>query len=290
MLTDLVRLARPTHWIKNVFVLIPVPFALADAAQRGVELTAGVFLLGLLGFCLTNSAVYTLNDLLDAQSDRLDPRKRDRPLAAGKVSAAAAVVQGAVLVLIGLGLCLASGRMAAVWLALLYVALNAAYSLAVKHVPLLDVFLLSSGFVIRVLLGCALIAASPSAWLLLCTSALALFVGFAKRRTDLAAGLDGNHRGSLRGYSRAFLDQAITICAGVALAAYALYSIEAKVFLPQREMASMPFVAYGILNYLRLADSQDAGGSPVEIAYRSLSSQLCAIGWGVAVTWSLGMW
>jgi hypothetical protein len=135
-----------------------------------------------------------------------------------------------------------------------------------------------------------LIAASPSAWLLLCTSALALFVGFAKRRADLAAGLDGNHRGSLRGYSRAFLDQAIAICAGVALAAYALYSIEAKVFLPQREMASIPFVAYGILNYLRLADSQDAGGSPVEIAYRSLSSQLCAIGWGVAVTWSLGMW
>ena len=290
MLADLVRLARPTHWIKNVFVLIPVPFALADAAQRGVELIPGVFLLGLLGFCLTNSAVYTLNDLLDAQSDRLDPRKRHRPLAAGKVSAAAAVVQGAVLVLIGLGLCLASGRMAAVWLALLYVALNAAYSLAVKHVVLLDVFLLSSGFVIRVLLGCALITASPSAWLLLCTSSLALFVGFSKRRADLAAGLDGNHRGSLGGYSRAFLDQAIAVCAGVALAAYALYSIEAKVFLPQREMASMPFVAYGILNYLRLADSEDTSGSPVEIAYRCLSSQLCAIGWGVAVTWSLGMW
>jgi decaprenyl-phosphate phosphoribosyltransferase len=290
MLADLWRLARPTHWIKNVFVLLPVPFALADATQPGVELIPGVFLLGLLGFCLTNSGVYTLNDLLDAEADRLHPRKRNRPIAAGRISTTAAAVQGAVLFLIGLGLCLATGKMAAGWLALLYVAVNLTYSLRAKRVALLDVFLLSSGYVIRVLLGCVLITASPSAWLLLCTSSLALFVGFAKRRADLTAGLDHNHRQSLRGYSKAFLDQATAICAGVALAAYALYSLESSVFLAGRQLASIPFAAYAILNYLRLAEIENAGGSPVEIVYRSPSIQLCALGWAAAVAWSLGKW
>jgi hypothetical protein len=124
----------------------------------------------------------------------------------------------------------------------------------------------------------------------LCTSSLALFLGFVKRRADLTAGLDSSHRPSLRGYSTAFLDQAITLCAGVAMLAYALYSIDAAVMVEGREMVSMPFVAYGVLNYLRLADTENAGGSPVEIAYGSRSSQLCAVCWVIAVTWSLGIW
>ena len=179
---------------------------------------------------------------------------------------------------------------ATVTIAAAYVAINVVYNLGAKHVPLLDVFLLSSGFVIRVLLGCALVSAAPSPWLLLCTSTLALFLGFTKRRADLTEELDLDHRPSLRGYSKAFLDQAVSICAGVAILSYALYSIEAKVLLPGREMASMPFVAYGILNYLRMVDVEDAGGSPVEIAYRSPTTQICAVAWLVAVTWSMGLW
>lgn len=292
MPASLLRLARPADWIKNLFVLIPVPFALVAARSEGVPFPfdAVTFAMGLFGFCLINSAVYTLNDLFDAEADRLHPRKRNRPIAAGQVSATAAAVQVAVLLLLGTGLCIATGKLGAVTLALGYFGLNFSYSLGAKHVALLDVFLLSSGFVIRVLLGCVLVQAAPSAWLLLCTSSLALFLGFTKRRADLTAGLDSNHRPSLRGYSRAFLDQAITICAGVALLAYALYSIDSKVLMESREMASMPFVAYGILNYLRLADTENAGGSPVEIAYSSRASQLCAVGWIVAVTWSLGIW
>jgi len=294
MPTGLIRLARPTHWIKNVFVLIPVPFALAAAAKDpliDVRFETVGFLVALIGFSLINSAVYTLNDLLDAKADRLHPKKRLRPIAAGVVSPRAAIVQIGILALLGLALCIATGKPAAVWLVVAYSAINLAYSLGAKHVALLDVFLLSSGFVIRVLLGCVLVGAQPSAWLLLCTSSLALFLGFTKRRGDLRAGLDGNHRPSLRDYSKAFLDQAITICAGVALLAYALYSIDAEVFRPGREMVSMPLVAYGIFNYLRLADMADNGGSsPVHIAYHSRSSQICAIAWIVAVTWSLGIW
>jgi 4-hydroxybenzoate polyprenyltransferase len=157
-------------------------------------------------------------------------------------------------------------------------------------VALLDVFLLASGFTIRVLLGVALVGVTPSAWLLLCTSALALFLGFTKRRGDLISGVDHSHRPSLRGYNVSFLDHAMIICAGVALLAYALYSIESKVFTHGREMASMPFVAYGILNYLRLAEMENIGDSPVDVAYTSRSSQVCVICWIVAVAWSLGIW
>ena len=288
MFTDLTRLARPKHWIKNVFVLLPVPFALKATGGEGFSFLS--FLFGLAGFCLVNSAIYTLNDLCDAATDRLHPRKCRRPIAAGKVPRFVAVIQIFVLLIAGLGLCFAAEKPATLTIVAAYVVINVVYNLGAKHVPLLDVFLLSSGFVIRVLLGCVLVSAAPSPWLLLCTSTLALFLGFTKRRADLTEELDLDHRPSLRGYSKAFLDQAMSICAGVAILAYALYCIEAKAVLkPSREMASLPFVAYGILNYLRMVHVEGVGGSPVEVAYHSLSMQICALGWLVAAMWSLGL-
>jgi 4-hydroxybenzoate polyprenyltransferase len=297
MLTGLIRLARPRDWIKNVFVLLPVPFALKamDAAGQPRNFSALAFCLGFFGFCLVTSAVYTLNDLWDAKTDRLHPKKCRRPIASGEVSPTAAAVQLAVLLIAGMALCVAAERYPSVIIVLAYVAANLAYNLGARNVALLDVFLLSSGFVIRVLLGCALVAMPPSPWLLLCTSTLALFLGFTKRRADLSEDLDSKHRPSLRGYDKAFLDQAMSICAGVAVLAYALYCIEAKepakgIFRPGRELASLPFVAYGVLDYLRMVHVEGIGGSPVDIAYHSRSMQVCAIGWIVAVTWSLGIW
>lgn len=287
MLLDLIRLARPQDWVKNAFVLLPVPFAWKVGAHIGAEPLA----IGMAGFCLINSAVYTLNDLCDAEADRLHPTKRNRPVAAGKVSKHAAIVQIIVLLLAGVALCVAANVPQIYPIVFTYVAINIAYNLGAKHVALLDVFMLSSGFVIRVLLGCALVAAQPSTWLLLCTSSLSLFLGFTKRRADLIDDLDENHRPSLRGYSKGFLDQVVGISGGVAILAYALYCIEVKeVLQPGRELASMPFVAYGILNYIRMAYVEGAGGSPVEIAYHSRTTQICTIGWLVAVTWSLGVW
>ena len=266
-----------------------MPFALKATGGEGFSLLS--FLLGLAGFCLVNSAVYTLNDLCDAEADRLHPRKCRRPIAAGRVPKFVAVIQIFLLLIAGLGLCAAAGKPATLTIVTAYVAINVVYNLGAKHVALLDVFLLSSGFVIRVLLGCVLVTAAPSPWLLLCTSTLALFLGFAKRRADLTEELDLDHRPSLRGYSKAFLDQAVSICAGVAILAYALYCIEAKAVLkPGREMASLPFVAYGILNYLRMVHVEGVGGSPVNVAYHSWSMQICAFGWLIAVTWSLGLW
>lgn len=291
MIAGLIRVARPRDWIKNVFVLLPVPFALK--AMNAAQLKAFSvlpFCLGLVGFCLVTSAVYTLNDLWDAKTDRLHPKKRNRPIAAGEVTPGAAAVQIAVLLVAGLGLCASSESSYSVIVVLAYVAANLAYNLGGRNVALLDVFLLSSGFLLRVLLGCALVKMPPSPWLLLCTSTVALFLGFTKRRADLMENLDSEHRPSLKGYSEAFLNQAMSVCAGVAILAYALYCIEKGLLKPGRELVSLPFVAYGILDYLRMVYVEGIGGSPVDVAYHSRSTQVCAISWIVAVTWSLGMW
>ncbi len=285
LLVQLIKLARPWHWIKNSFVLAPVPFALAV----GAELDLAVFGLGLLGFCLVNSAAYAFNDVRDAEADRHSDAKRSRPVASGAVSPGLALSVAAVLACLGLLLCWMTGIRDAVLLSLIYLAANLVYSLGAKDLPVLDAFLLASGFLIRVILGCVLVAAAPSNWLLLCTSMLALFLAFGKRRADLAAGLTSEHRASLAGYTLTFLDAALSITAGIALFAYALYSQESPAFVEGRELLGIPFVAFGILDYLRMAIGEGAGGSPVEMAYRSRSLQICVLGWLIVTAWSLGI-
>lgn len=279
-------LLRPHHWIKNAFVLLPVPFALA----AGAHLDAAIFAAGFLGFCLLASAVYAFNDIRDAETDRLSPRKRLRPLASGAVSVGTAWILCAVCLVAAVALGASTGLASVLVLYAVYLGANAAYSLGAKHVPLLDVFILAAGFVIRVLLGTALVLAVPSRWLLLCSSALALFLAFAKRRGDLTEGVGAEHRPSLAGYNVRFLDAAMGVCAGIALVTYALYCVEAEVLVAGREMASVPFVAFAILDYLRLAFTEDAGASPVALALGQRSLQACGVLWLVATGWSLGLY
>jgi 4-hydroxybenzoate polyprenyltransferase len=269
--------------VKNIFVLMPVPFAMAD----GARLDIARLLLGLVGFSLINSAIYVLNDLLDAAADRLHPTKKNRPIASERVSQGRAILFGAVLLAIGIGLCAATGVSRVIAIGLIYVATNLIYCLWAKHVALLDVFVLASGFVLRVLLGCFLLLALPSPWLLLCTSSIALFLAFCKRRGDLVAGLDASHRPSLGGYNLSFLDQAITICAAITLVSYGLYLVDSDFLAKGRQFASFPFVAYGVLHYLRLVHTQGLGASPVELFYRSATMQLCGVLWLLSVLWSL---
>jgi 4-hydroxybenzoate polyprenyltransferase len=210
-------------------------------------------------------------------------------VASGRVAPLEALVSGSFALVLALGLSWLSGSTVAVGLVVTYVALNAAYSLGAKHVPLIDVFLLSSGFVLRVLLGCALIGVRPSSWLLLCSSALALFLALAKRRGDLVRGVGPDHRPSLKGYNIGFLDQAMTISTALTLMSYALYTVEADVLLPGREFASLPFVLFGVLEYLRLVYIDDEGASPVDVILSSPKLLLSGVGWAVATAWSLGL-
>lgn len=279
-----IRVLRPHHWIKNAFVLLPVPFALA----AGSALDPAVFALGFGGFCLLNSAVYVFNDLRDAEADRSSPRKRNRPIASGAVSAGFAWTAAAVLLAIAAALAAGTGLPQVLVLFGAYAGTNLAYSLGLKHVPLVDVFLLASGFVIRVLLGCALLQAQPSAWLLLCTSALALFLAFGKRRGDLLEGVGTDHRPALAGYSLPYLDAAVGLCAGIALVSYALYCLEGGVLVPGRELAGLVFVAFTLLEYLRIVYCEGAGASPVAIALTHRPIQAAVVLWLAATLWSLG--
>ena len=169
----------------------------------------------------------------------------------------------------------------------MYAGLNVIYSCWGKHVSLVDVFLLSSGFVLRVVLGCALVGVAPSSWLLLCSSGLALFLALAKRRADLISGVAGDHRPSLSGYNVPFLDHAMGITAALTLMGYALYCIDAEVLLAGREFATLPFVVFGVLDYLRLVHVNQEGGSPVDLLLTSPTLLFSGIGWVGATLWSV---
>ena len=282
-LRDLAALSRPLHWVKNVFVLMPLPFALA----AGARIEPLPFLLGLFAFCLANSAVYAFNDAQDAARDRLHPEKRKRPVASGRVSPGMARGWSALLLSASLALSAAAGPPAALFVTIAYVVLNLGYNFGGKHVPVLDVFLLASYYVLRVTLGCVLVGVVPSNWLLLCTTTLALFLALAKRRADIVMGMDAGHRPVLDGYTRPYLDQAMAITAATTLISYALYCLEADVLIPGREFASLPLVVFVVLEYLRLAQVKDEGGSPVDLVLRSPLLLACGIALLGAMYWSV---
>lgn len=285
MAMDLLRLARPRDWLKNVFVLMPLPFALAS----GAALESGPLLIGIAAMCLVSSSVYALNDVRDAEIDRASDRKRTRPVASGRISPRAALSAASIWLVAGMGLGWLSGQPGAPVILALYVAQNLAYSFGAKHVPLVDVFLLACGFVLRVVLGCVLVGVSPSNWLLLCSSALALFMALGKRRDELIKAPSESHRPALAGYNRVYLDQAMAIVAGVTLFSYALYSIETPLLVKGREFASLPFVVFGVLEYLRLAQVRGEGESPVDLLLHSPRLIAAGAGWMLASLWSVGL-
>jgi 4-hydroxybenzoate polyprenyltransferase len=283
MVRDYLALSRPKDWLKNVFVLMPVPFALAS----GATLDPRIFGLGLLAFCMANSAVYSFNDAKDAERDKAHDKKKHRPVASGRVSVRGAFVWSVLLAAVAVVLSLSTGRSGATSVVAIYLLINLIYSMGAKHVALLDVFLLSSGFVLRVLLGCALLAVPPSNPLLLCSYALALFVALAKRRADLIKGLDETHRPSLLGYTEAFLDQAMAITGAMTVVGYALYSLESAVLQPDRKFATLPFVMFVVLDYLRLVHVRKSGGSPVDLVLASPGMLVAGVGWVLSVLWSI---
>lgn len=282
-LSALLELSRPKHWVKNIFVFMPIPFAVAD----GATFHPLSFALGVAGFCLASSAVYAFNDAYDAEADRMHETKCRRPVAAGRVSFAAALVFSAVMLGTALLFAVLSECSEAPVILAIYALFNVIYSWWGRHVALVDVFLLSSGYVLRVLLGCALLGVVSSSWLLLVSSGLAMFLALAKRRADLVKDLGDQHRVSLSGYNLLFLDQAIGITSAMTVMAYALYCMEAAVLIPGREFATLPFVAFGIFDYLRICHVKQTGDSPVDLLLSSPTIMVCGVGWIMATLWSV---
>ncbi len=260
----LMRLLRPQQWLKNGFVFVGLLFGHAwhDPVKAGQALAA------FAAFCLLASAVYVMNDLLDREQDRQHPKKKHRPLAAGTVSPAAAMALAA-LCLLGGGALAVLYAGSAPWIFFAYVAMNIAYSLGLKHVVILDVFIIAGGFMLRILAGTLGLGIAPSHWLLLCGLMLTLFLGFAKRLAELNVlqKESAGHRRVLEHYTAPMLDQFIGIAAAGTVISYALYTMSAETAAlhgTQELVLTVPFVLYGMLRYLWRLHGQGGGGDPAQ--------------------------
>jgi len=282
LITGLIQTMRPRQWSKNVFAFAPLVFDVKlFNSHYLIQTIFGVILL-----CLVSGTVYIINDLVDIEKDRQHPRKRNRPLASGQVTASAAIVAaiGIPLVALPIGFSLDIGFGAVLTS---YLLLQIAYSFWLKNVVIIDVMIIAAGFLLRVAAGVPLVdAARFSPWLYVCMTLLALLIGFGKRRHELTL-LKENaavHRQSLQEYNLPLLDHIITIVTSSVLLAYALYTFSAP-NLPSNYtmMLTIPFVLYGIFRLLYLIYVKGMGGAPEEIALSDRPLQATFLLWGLSV-------
>ena len=286
MFKSLLKTIRPRQWPKNLFIFAALIF------DRQL-LTLAPLLRTLAGFvllCLASGLVYIINDLVDLPRDRQHPTKRLRPLASGRLTVRAARIVAAILAALTLAASLALNLSFGLIVAV-YVVSNLLYSFWLKHVPIIDVFVVASGFLLRVAAGVALLTVERfSPWLYVCTTLLALYIGFGKRRAELVLLADGAnaHRRVLDGYTIPFLDQLIVIVSATTIVAYSLYTFSAP-NLPSNHlmMLTIPFVLYGIFRYLYLVQVENAGGAPEDLFTTDKPLMATFLLWGLAVVAAL---
>lgn len=273
---------RPRQWTKNAIVLAALLF---DGQILNIPALLRTILAAFL-FCLISSAVYFVNDILDAESDRQHPVKCKRPIASGKLPIPTAIAAAIILLLIAFPVAYWLSPLFAL-ISALYLVINLAYSNWLKHIPLIDILIIASGFVLRVAAGAAVWHVERfSPWLYVVTTLLSLYLGFGKRRAELVLlNEDANsHRRVLDGYSIPFLDQLITIVSSTTIVAYSLYTFSAS-NLPANHsmMFTIPFVLYGIFRYLYLIQMKNYGGEPEEMLLTDRPLQVTIALWGLSV-------
>lgn len=274
------RLLRPVQWTKNSVVFAPMIFG--RQSDPGDLLNAT---LAFAAFCAISSATYIFNDWSDIERDRHHPVKRFRPLASGEIPPRPAGLLGIMLVILALTVSL----FVTPWLTLVlvgYAVVMAAYTAWLKQVMILDVFVISAGFLLRAIAGGVAVNVPISTWLALCTMLLALFLGFCKRRNELTT-LDKDaalHRTSLRGYTTEILDQFIVITAASSVMAYAMYSFSAET-VPESGlmMITVPIVIFALFRYLYLVYVQRLGGAPEVLLFRDRLLLGSIVVWGITV-------
>jgi 4-hydroxybenzoate polyprenyltransferase len=291
MLSALFRSLRPAQWVKNLFVFVPLVFAhRLDHTILAWRSTAAF-----AAFCAAASAVYLLNDLRDREADRLHPLKRLRPIAAGQLGGGVALVAALVLAAGALALAWTLGPGFSICLGI-YLALNVLYSLGLKRLVILDVMTIALGFVLRVEAGALAIAVEVSSWLLLCTIFVALFLGFAKRRHELAqqprtssgagSGTSSATRAVLEHYNLTFLDQMINVVTASTIVAYSLYTVDpatAARLGTRHLVVTVPLALFGIFRFLFLLYQKSDAASPTEAILRDPPFLVNLALWGATV-------
>lgn len=265
---------RPRQWSKNLLVFAGLVFA----AKLGEPLRWLEACVCFVAYCAISSAAYLANDVRDRHDDRLHPVKRARPIARGELSPRAALTLAAGLAVLA-PLLLAPLGVPSVLLVLAFAALQAGYTLRLKHVVLLDVLTISALFVVRAAAGADAVDVRISPWLLLCTALLALFLALAKRRGELvlvgAGGTPG--RPVLDGYSLELVDQLIGIVASGTVIAYAVYTLTAG--HSKALLATVPFVVFGVFRYLLLMHRYDVGEEPEQVLLTDVPILVAVAGW-----------
>lgn len=273
-------LIRVHQWVKNTFIFIPAFFAGTILQQH----TLILLVQGFFCFCLIASAIYILNDYRDIEVDRLHPTKKNRPLASGKVKPSVALVIMVVFALASLAWAYILAPVFAFFI-LLYLIINAAYSFGMKNISLVDIFMVSSGFLIRTLAGGYLIDVFVSQWLVVMVFLLSLFMAFAKRRDDLVlAERSGTEvlRKSSRQYTVEYINVCLSLISGVIMVSYIMYTISDDVVKRIGEnylYVTSLFVFAGILRYLQITLVQNDSGSPTKVLLTDRFIQVVIAGW-----------
>ena len=286
-ISALIILMRPQQYIKNLFIFLPLFFAM--------EVTNSILFtnafVAFVAFSLTASAIYILNDYYDIKEDKEHPEKKNRPLASGIISKTQALML--------MGFLLTVGFVLMVWLSFeavgilaTYVGMNIVYSIYLKHVAILDVSIIAIGFVLRLFVGSVVDSITLSMWIVIMTFLLALFMALAKRRDDVLIYLDTGKkmRKVLDGYSLQFLDISMAIMASVVIVVYTMYTTSPEVIARTHSKylyLTALFVILGILRYLQVTFVLKDSGSPTKIVLKDRFMQFTLVGWIVTFTWIL---
>jgi 4-hydroxybenzoate polyprenyltransferase len=265
---------RPRQWSKNLLLFAGIVFA----AKLGDPVRWGEAVAAFGAYCAASSAAYLWNDVRDVEADRMHPIKQMRPIARGELGVAQALGLAALLAAVAIGITAWLG----VWsllLMLAFLALQGSYSVALKHVVLIDVMAIGALFVIRAAAGAEAVRVPISPWLLLCTALLALFLALAKRRGELVlVGAEATPgRPVLEGYSLALVDQLVTVVAASTVIAYSLYTFTARD--SKAMMATIPFVLFGVFRYLLLIHRRDVAEEPELVLLKDVPILLTVAAW-----------
>lgn len=280
-MTNLILLARPLQWLKNLFVFLPLFFA---GELFNCQLFLSAFATFVV-FSLTASAVYCINDLLDAPADRLHPKKKFRPIASGKVTSLQAIILSSFLLTIAvLVIALGGGTANLLLLLFTYIFINIAYSFKLKFIPIVDVFIIAFGFVLRLLAGSVSTNIDLSMWIVVMTFLLSLFLGFAKRREDVYLFENSGvmARKNIDRYNLQFMNQVITVLASVTLVAYIMYTISPDIvqkYGTNKLYFTSIFVLAGIIRYLQISIVDMKSGSPTKVLIQDRFIQVCLLFW-----------
>lgn len=282
MITSLIALLRPKQWVKNFFVFVPLFFGGSLLNEVDVLNALWTF----IAFSLSASSIYCMNDIIDLEDDRRHPVKCHRPIASGRVPVRRAWFFMALCAVLPYVLLmpLTKGRWETMAVILFYWLLNVAYCLKLKQFAILDVCVVASGFVLRILAGGSATDIVPSNWLVLMSYLLCLFLSFAKRRDDVVRMEQTGEapRQNTSRYNLTFINQAVTISASVTLVCYIMYTVSPEVtarFHSQHLYLTTLFVILGLLRYIQLAVVDRQSGDPTKVVLRDRPMQAIVLGW-----------